>query len=83
MERWLRAKTVAEILDYKDLDAVRAIMRQMVHMENPLRVTERTLEEWIAQRVYRPAGVPVKARGKTSIAEGRIPRRRNGKLEAI
>lgn len=81
MERWLRATTVAEILDYKDMDKVRLIMREMVHMENPLRVTESALEAWIAQRVYRPAGN--RAESRTSRAEGRIPRRRGGKLQAI
>ena len=82
MERWLRATTVAEILDYKDLEKVREIMRQMVHMENPLRVTESALEAWIGQRVYRPAGT-AKKETKKPAAEGRIPRRRGGKLQAV
>lgn len=79
MERMMRAKAVAEILDYKDMDAVRRIMRGMVHMENPLRVSESALQGWIAQRTYRPAGADAETHAMAQEG-GRIPRRRNGKL---
>jgi hypothetical protein len=75
----MTAKEVAKILGYKDLEPVRQIMREeMMHMENPLRVPVRALEEYINQHMYCP-----RKKGKekkTVTAEGRIPRRRNGKI---
>ena len=76
MERMLTPADVAEILGYKDTDTARRIMRKMVHMESPLRVTETALEGWINERMYRPAAEPAPA-------EGRFPRRRNGKLRGV
>ena len=78
MDRWMNAKEVGRILGYKDPDAVRRIMRSMVHMEEPLRVSESALEGWIAQRTFRPGGE--KFDKAPDAAEGRFPRRRNGKL---
>lgn len=75
----LSAKEVAKILGYKDLEPVRLIMREeMMHMENPLRVPAAALEEYINRHMYRPR----KAGGETKAApaEGRIPRRRGGKI---
>ena len=75
MERWMGMKEVGAILGYKTPDLIRRTMRQMVHMEKPLRVSESALQAWINQRTYRPAG---QAEGQAP-AEGRIPRRRGGK----
>ena len=79
MEKMLTPANVAEILGYKDLDSARRIMRGMIHMENPLRVTETALEGWINERMYRPAG---EAQAQAP-AGGRFPRRRNGKLREV
>lgn len=78
MDKLLTPAKVAEILGYKDTDTARRIMREMIHMENPLRVTEKALEGWINERMYRPA-----ADAKAAPAEGRFPRRRNGKLRGV
>ena len=75
----LTTKEVAEILGYKDLDVVRQIMRdEMMHMEKPLRVPLTALQEYINRHMYRPRkkGQEVKA----AQAEGRIQRRRGGKI---
>lgn len=71
MERMLDVKEVGQILSLKDPDVIRRKMREMIHMEGPLRVSESALQAWINQRTYRPAG---------TAAEERIPRRRGGKL---
>jgi hypothetical protein len=76
MERMLDVKEVGQILSLKDPDVIRRKMREMIHMEGPLRVSESALQAWINQRTYRPAGA--KAAGVP--AEERIPRRRGGKL---
>ena len=73
----MKAKEVGEILGYRDADKVRRIMRGMVHMEGPLRVSESALQAWIAQRTYRPAE---ETGTGFEPATGRIPRRRGGKL---
>lgn len=75
MERMLDVKEVGKILSLKDPDVIRRKMREMIHMEGPLRVSESALQAWINQRTYRPAGTKEKAP-----AEERIPRRRGGKL---
>lgn len=75
----LSAKEVAKILGYKDLDVVRQIMREeMMHMESPLRVPVTALQEYINQHMYRPRKKGQEV--KTAPAEGRIPRRRGGKI---
>lgn len=73
IDKMLRAKDVAEIMGYKDLDRVRVIMRNMPHMEEPLRVPENALREYINSRMYMPSGE------KRPPAEARIPRRRGGR----
>ena len=78
----MTAKDVAQVLGYKDLDAVRQIMRnEMMHMENPLRVPVSALEEYINRNMFRPRKKV--AETKSAPAEGRMPRRRNGKLQAV
>ena len=81
MDRLIKPAQVAEILGMKDMDAVRRIMRQMIHMEKPLRVTEGALQGWISGKMYQP----VHKNGKegTQTAEDRIPRRRRGKLQGV
>ena len=77
MERMLDVKEVGKILCLKDPDVIRRKMREMIHMEGPLRVSESALQAWINQRTYRPAGAK---RDAGVQAEERIPRRRGGKL---
>lgn len=77
MERMLDVKEVGKILCLKDPDVIRRKMREMIHMEGPLRVSESALQAWINQRTYRPAGAK---RDAGVPAEERIPRRRGGKL---
>ena len=75
----LTAKEVAKILGYKDLEPVRQIMREeMMHMESPLRVPVTALQEYINRHMYRPRKKGPET--KAAPAEGRIPRRRNGKI---
>lgn len=75
----LTTKEVAEILGYRDLDVVRQIMRdEMMHMEKPLRVPLTALQEYIGRHMYRPRKKGVET--KAAQAEGRIPRRRGGKI---
>lgn len=81
IEPMLKAAQVAQILGYKDDDKAREIMRQMVHMERPLRVTAKALEKWIGERMYQP--VQESGKGRTQQAEDRIPRRRRGKLQGV
>lgn len=80
MDRLMKPAQVAEILGMKDMDAVRRIMRQMVHMEKPLRVTEGALQGWINARMYKPVGGE---KTQAAQAEGRIPRRRGGKVQGV
>ena len=76
MEKMLSAKDVAGIIGFKDMDKARRVIRECVHMENPLRVSESALQEWIAGKSFMP--------GKTVRVEEfvdslkRIPRRRGG-----
>lgn len=80
LEKMLRPAEVAEILGYRDLDRVRAIMREMIHMEKPLRVPVSALQTWINERTYTVS----QRTGKTVTATGdRIPRRRGGKLQGV
>jgi len=75
----LTAKEVAKILGYKDLEPVRLIMREeMMHMESPLRVPATALEEYINRHMFRPRKKGPEQ--KAAQAEGRIPRRRGGKI---
>lgn len=77
MERLLSAKEVGALIGYRDGDAVRRAMRQMIHTEKPLRVTESALERWISERSYRPGGAKETRKGRNRLpAEERIPRRR-------
>lgn len=80
LEKMLRPAEVAEILGYRDLDRVRAIMREMIHMEKPLRVPVSALQTWINERTYTAR----KETGRAATATGdRIPRRRGGKLQGV
>ena len=72
MDRLMTPAEVADILGYKDVGVAREIMRSMVHMEKPLRVTERALQGWISQRMQ-GGGT---ATAEKAEATDRIPRRR-------
>lgn len=54
MEQLLTAKEVAERYRCSP-DTARRYMRQMVHMEHPLMVTEKAVSEWEQSRTYYPA----------------------------
>ena len=72
MEKMLSAKDVAGIIGFKDMDKARRVIRECVHMENPLRVSESALEAWIAGKSILPAN-----KIRTEYLEDlRIPRRR-------
>ena len=77
-ERMLRPAEVAEILGYRDMDRVREIMREMVHMEKPLRVTVSALQKWIDGKTYMAGSQEAGKEG----TENRIPRRR-GKRQGV
>ena len=78
MDKQLTPAEVGQILGYKDQETVRRIMRQMIHMEGPLRVTETELQKWINERTYKPVNFYTEAVLEVSAAD-RIPRRRGGK----
>jgi len=73
MEKMLSAKDVAGIIGYKDLDKARRVIRECIHTENPLRVSESALQAWINGRTYCPGGME-----QAGTVEGMmtIPRRR-------
>ena len=66
MERLLKPAEVGAILGYRDMNRVREIMRSMVHMESPLRVTEKALEKWMNQRMYEGCAVQPSAVSRDS-----------------
>ncbi len=76
MERLMTPAEVASVLGYKDTEPARRIMRQMVHMEKPLRVTERALQGWINQRMQ-GGGTETETRTRERTSD-RIPRRGRG-----
>lgn len=53
MNRLLTAKDIAERYQKSEKTAMR-YMRQMEHMEKPLRVTEQAVEAWEIMRTYEP-----------------------------
>lgn len=80
MERYLTKDVIAEILQVSPRTA-HSYMMQMPHLIRPVRVSESSLREWIAQRTVCPgekrAGASAKRR-ITAAASYRIPRRREG-----
>ena len=54
MSRLLTVADICERYQCKDKTA-RRYMRQMEHMERPLRVTEKALEAWESSRTYESA----------------------------
>ena len=74
MDKHLTPTEVGQILGYKDPATIRRVMRQMIHTENPLRVTEKALTAWINERTFRPGGAEV----QPAQAPTRIPRRKGG-----
>lgn len=81
VEKLLTAEDVAGIMRVGKRTAY-AYMRQMIHMEKPMRVTEAALRAWIAGRSVAPEekkrrGVNTGRRRMTVVPEDyRIPRRR-------
>lgn len=53
MNKLLTAKDIAERYGRSEKTAMR-YMRQMEHMEKPLRVTEQAVEAWEISRTYEP-----------------------------
>lgn len=74
MERLLSAKEVAGIIGFKDMDRARRVIRECVHTENPLRVSESALQEWINGKSFLP-GNTVRVQEFVDNLN-RIPRRR-------
>lgn len=56
MERLLSVKDIAARYQCKPATA-RQYMRKMVHMENPLMVTERAVKEWETRKTLPPEDV--------------------------
>ena len=86
MKRLLTVKEMAERYRCSEKTA-RRYMRQMEHMEKPLRVTESAVAAWEVERTYEPQRgckkQPVRTRRNNhGIAESRfrIPRVRPGKI---
>lgn len=77
MERLLTADNVAEILQVSKRSAY-SYMRDMPHLDRPLRVSETSLREWINARTMAPAArQSTRPKGKhTSMETYRIPRRK-------
>ena len=76
--------SVKDIQDRYSCSAVtaRRYMRRMEHLENPLRVSEQSVEKWELERTYSQYEKPGdRKRGRrhlaeTSLQSGRIPRQR-------
>ena len=62
MEKLLSARDIAERYEISERTAMR-YMRKMRHMEKPLRVTERAVEEWENAKTFEPGEIRA---GKTS-----------------
>lgn len=80
MTKLLTPADVAAHLSVKPRTAAK-YMRQMEHMEQPLRVTEAALSAWIAGRTVAPAETKAamtarRRKAQTAGAPARIPRRR-------
>lgn len=82
MERLLTSADIADRLQVKPRTAVK-YMRQMEHLETPLRVTEAALAAWIASNTVHPGQTvrQVVEQGRRNRkaplpVPGRIPRRR-------
>lgn len=77
MEKLLTVDDVAEILRVSRRTAYEK-MRQMIHMEQPFRVTEMALRCWIGDQMVDPATKAKKAprRVMTGLEDYHIPRRR-------
>ena len=67
-DRLLTAKDVAERYQCT-LPSARKYMRQMEHMENPLRVTETALRVWEARRTQRPGETVKQQRQRVKLAQ--------------
>ena len=75
MEKMLSAKDVAGIIGFKDMDKARRVIRECVHMENPLRVSESALQAWINGKSFCPGNT---TRVDEFLDDLRMPRRRGG-----
>ena len=63
MKRLLTARDIAERYGKSEKTAMR-YMRQMEHMEKPLRVTEQAVEAWEISRTYEPQRVTAEKAGR-------------------
>ena len=57
MDKLYSVKDVCERYQFKDARTARKVMRDMVHMENPLMVSERALMEWEQRKTLPPESV--------------------------
>ena len=81
MDRLMKPAEVAEALGYRDMNRVREIMRSMVHMEGPLRVSEKALEGWVNGRTLMgmSSNEQLTMNNEQLKLVDRIPRRKGGK----
>ena len=81
MDRLMKPAEVAEALGYRDMNRVREIMRSMVHMEGPLRVSEKALERWVNGRTFMgmSSNEQLTMNNEQLKLADRIPRRKGGK----
>lgn len=72
MERLIRARDICERYGCKKDTAYR-YMRQMPHMENPLRVTITALEQWERDRMREPgAGAEAPKASEQTVKRARV-----------
>ena len=74
MDRLLTPDDVAGILQVGKRSAY-GYMAQMVHMRNPLRVTEDSLRDWINRKVIDPEAKAPQRKKRELVKEFRIERR--------
>lgn len=72
MEKLLSAKDICERYGCKK-DTAYKYMRQMAHMENPLRVTATALQIWESERMREPgAGAAAPKASETTVRRARV-----------
>lgn len=72
MEKLLKVEEVAEVLQVSKKTAY-GYMGQMIHMENPLRVSEGSLRAWINERTRAPEEKGRAGKAQTRSGSTRMP----------
>lgn len=78
MRKLLTVSDIQARYQLKSETTARKYMRQMEHMEKPLRVTEAAVDRWEDSRTINPADRPERKRRQRIHTDGKfmIPRRR-------